>query len=120
MQKWPDAQMIRYFGIANSESILVTGLDAMKEVLEEKTYAFVKPGFMKRLLGDVMGEGLLFAEGDEHVKQAELLRCKGITSNPRLWLAMLIGPDFSSFFDGKLEEPDSCLQEGGRGTGRVL
>ncbi|KAK3316797.1 cytochrome P450 3A5 [Apodospora peruviana] len=66
-QKWPDAPMIRYLSFLNSEVILVADIDVINEVLVKQPYAFVKPGFFQRLLLPVIGRGLLFIEGEEHV-----------------------------------------------------
>lgn len=73
MRKWPDAEMIRYLSVGNSEAILVTGLDAFREVLSVKTYSFVKPAVFTKLLKPLIGNGLLFSEGEEHKKQRRLM-----------------------------------------------
>jgi hypothetical protein len=73
VRKWPDTQMIRYFTFGNSEAVLVTGLDAFRDVLSVKPYSFVKPELYKRLLGPIVGKGLVFAEGEEHKGHRKLM-----------------------------------------------
>ena len=73
MRKWPDAKMIRYFSFGNSEALLVTGLDALREILSVKTYLFVKPPVFEKLVRTIVGKGLLFAEGEEHKTQRKLV-----------------------------------------------
>ncbi|PGH20752.1 hypothetical protein AJ80_03512 [Polytolypa hystricis UAMH7299] len=72
-QTWPDAPFIKYMSVGNSEQLLVNSLEAHKEVLQAKCYSFVKPVVFTRLVGEIVGKGLLFAEGDEHKKQRRLL-----------------------------------------------
>ncbi|KAK0649244.1 cytochrome p450 monooxygenase [Cercophora newfieldiana] len=73
VRQWPDAEMIRYFTFGNAEAILVTGLDAFRDVLSVKPYSFVKPELYKRFLGPVVGKGLVFAEGEEHKAHRKLM-----------------------------------------------
>lgn len=41
--------------------------------MQTKCYDFVKPKFLERLLGEIVGTGLLFAEGHEHKKQRRMI-----------------------------------------------
>ncbi len=72
-KRWPDAPFIRYISFGNTETLLVNSLKAHQEVLQTKCYSFVKPPFLARLVGEVTGMGLVFAEGDEHRRQRRLL-----------------------------------------------
>lgn len=72
-QKWPTAPFIRYISFGNTETLLVNSLKAHREVLSTQCYSFVKPPFFARIVGEVTGMGLVFAEGDEHKKQRKLL-----------------------------------------------
>lgn len=74
MKRWPDTDFVRYTGVFNSEALLVTSLAAAKEVLQAQCYSFVKPPFFRRLIGDIVGLGLVFAEGEEHKKQRKAFR----------------------------------------------
>jgi cytochrome P450 len=51
-------------------------LRAHQEVLSTKCYSFVKPPFFARIVGEVTGMGLVFAEGEEHKTQRKLLNGK--------------------------------------------
>lgn len=72
-QKWPSSPFIRYISFGNTETLLVNSLRAHQEVLSTKCYSFVKPPFFARIVGEVTGMGLVFAEGEEHRKQRKLL-----------------------------------------------
>lgn len=66
MRKWPDANLIRFTSFGNADAVLVTGLEAWRDILTVKPYSFVKPGIFQRLIGPIVGKGLVFAEGEEH------------------------------------------------------
>ncbi|KAI2622153.1 cytochrome P450 [Hypomontagnella submonticulosa] len=73
MRKWPDAPFIRYISFAGKEVLLANSLAAHKAVLQTHVYDFVKPPFFARLVGEITGTGLLFAEGDVHRRERRLL-----------------------------------------------
>jgi cytochrome P450 len=73
MRKMPDVPMIRYFGFANSDAVLINSLQGYKEVLHTKCYSFVRTTGFRRLIQDIIGVGLVFAEGDEHRRQRKAL-----------------------------------------------
>lgn len=78
MRKFPDADLIRYFAPGNHELVVVNSPRAFREVTFTHAYAFAKPKFLKRMVGDMTGRGLFFAEGDVHRSQKKLLA--GISS----------------------------------------
>ena len=73
MRKWPDAPFIRHLSFGNSDVLLVNSVDAHKQVLQTKCYSFVKPAFFRKLLGEIVGKGLLLCEGDEHKRMRRQL-----------------------------------------------
>ncbi|KAI0380858.1 cytochrome P450 [Hypomontagnella monticulosa] len=73
MREWPDAPFIRYISFAGKEVLLANSLAAHKAVLQTHVYDFVKPPFFARLVGEITGTGLLFAEGDAHRRERRLL-----------------------------------------------
>ena len=50
----------------NRERLLLTSPKALAEVLTTNSYDFVKPRLLREGIGQVLGIGILFAEGDEH------------------------------------------------------
>ncbi|KAL9479778.1 hypothetical protein ACSS6W_004564 [Trichoderma asperelloides] len=66
VRKWPDAPFIRHLSWGNSEVLLVNNLEAAREVLQVHAYSFVKPSFFVKLVGEMMGTGLLFGVGEQH------------------------------------------------------
>jgi hypothetical protein len=60
---------IRYLTFANTELLLVNNLQAHCEVLQTKCYEFEKPEFFRRVVGELVGVGSLFTEGEEHKMQ---------------------------------------------------
>jgi hypothetical protein len=54
---------IRYLTFANTELLLVNNLQAHREVLQTKCYEFEKPEFFCRVVGELVGVGLLLPRG---------------------------------------------------------
>lgn len=54
---------IRYLTFANTELLLVNNLQAHHEVLQTKCYEFEKPEFFRRVVGELVGVGLLLPRG---------------------------------------------------------
>ena len=50
----------------NRERVLLTSPKALAEVLTTNSYDFVKPDLLRAGIGQILGIGILFAEGDEH------------------------------------------------------
>ena len=74
MRSVPNHGMIRYREFLNKECILLTSLEALREVLHTQSYTFVKPAYYRTGLGLVFGpRALPFAEGEEHKHQRKLL-----------------------------------------------
>ncbi|KAI0596764.1 cytochrome P450 [Biscogniauxia sp. FL1348] len=73
MRRWPSAPFIRVLSIGGQETLLVNSLDAHRAFVQTHAYDFVKPTFFARIVRDIAGAGLLFAEGDEHRRQRRLL-----------------------------------------------
>ncbi|KAK0702076.1 cytochrome P450 [Lasiosphaeria miniovina] len=70
---WPDAPFIRHLTLGNMEVLLVNTPEAHREVLQTHCYSFRKPDILYRLVGEIIGRGLLFTEGEEHKKQRRIL-----------------------------------------------
>ncbi|KAL6892471.1 cytochrome P450 [Trichoderma longibrachiatum] len=66
VRKWPDAPFIRYLTFGNAEVLLVNSLEAAREVLQTHGGSFVKPAFFEKLVGEMMGTGVLFSVGEQH------------------------------------------------------
>ncbi|PYI12623.1 cytochrome P450 [Aspergillus sclerotiicarbonarius CBS 121057] len=69
----PNNGLIRYRTLLNSDRLLVTSPEALAEVLTTKCYDFKKPQWLVTELKQVLGVGLLLAEGDEHRAQRKIL-----------------------------------------------
>lgn len=44
----------------------MNSLEAARQVLQVYSYSFVKPSFFEKLVGEMMGTGLLFGVGEAH------------------------------------------------------
>lgn len=70
MTRWvdevPHDGLIYYRFIFNADRILLASPQAVGEVLVQKSYDFMKPGFLRGGVAQILGEGILLAEGDEH------------------------------------------------------
>jgi cytochrome P450 len=73
MRTWPNEPMIRYFGFGNSDAVLINDLRVYKDVLHTQCYSFVRTTGFRRLIMDIIGIGLVFAEGEEHKRQRRVL-----------------------------------------------
>lgn len=65
--------LLCYRTFLNSERVLVVSPEALSEVLVTKCYDFKKPDFLIAELRQLLGMGILLAEGDEHKKQRKAL-----------------------------------------------
>lgn len=61
--------VVRFWGMFGEPRLMITDPVAMDYVLRKRERAFPKLRLAKRLIGSVMGEGLLVAEGDVHRRQ---------------------------------------------------
>lgn len=52
---------------------MVNSPQSHKEVLQTQCYSFKKPAFYERVVGEIAGSGILFAEGEEHKRIRRLL-----------------------------------------------
>lgn len=70
MREWastiPNDGLIRYLHAMNAERVMITSPKALGEVLVTKNYEFIKPSTFRHGLGQLLGIGILLAEGDEH------------------------------------------------------
>lgn len=73
MKQWPDSPLIRFLDLANQEVVMLNSVKATKDVLQTNCYTFVKPAFLRRVLGEITGVGLLFSEGESHKRQRKIL-----------------------------------------------
>ena len=78
MRTWPSEHFIRHLSFGNSEVLLVNSLEAHKEVLQTKAYSLVKPKVFEKLIGELVGKGVLFSVGAEHRHQRRFLAGKSI------------------------------------------
>ena len=58
--------LIYYRMIFNAERLILTTPKAIGEVLVQKSYEFIKPTFLRGGIAQILGVGLVLAEGDEH------------------------------------------------------
>ncbi|EGE79609.2 cytochrome P450, variant [Blastomyces dermatitidis ER-3] len=109
MRKFPDADLIRYVAPGNQELVLVNSPRAFREVTFTHAYAFAKPRFLKRLVGDMVGGGLFFAEGEVHRKQKKLLAGPFLNSNVRHLLPVfeLKADELSSSLGAEFENSET-------------
>lgn len=62
----PNDGLIRYYSPGNLEKVLVTGTNALNEILVSKVYDFEKSNALRISLLRYTGRGILLAEGEEH------------------------------------------------------
>lgn len=62
----PNDGLIRYMSWFNVERLLLTSPQTLAEVLVTNSYDFIKPEITRARLGQLLGFGVLLAEGHEH------------------------------------------------------
>lgn len=65
--------IVRYFLPLGAERLSIAGDDALKRVLLRNPYNYPKPLRVREWMGRVLGNGVLLAEGAEHVHQRKVL-----------------------------------------------
>lgn len=77
LRRWsreiPNDGLIRYRSLFNKERLLLTTPKALSEVLTVKPYDFIRPELLRSGVGQILGIGILFAEGDDHKIQRKNL-----------------------------------------------
>ncbi|TDZ41262.1 Cytochrome P450 monooxygenase FUM15 [Colletotrichum trifolii] len=120
MRRWPDAHLVRYFSIGNTETLMVNSLAAFKEVQQTKAYSFHKSQLAARMFSPITGHGLMFSEGDERKRKRTQLAKAFSNQNTRRMLPVFqlkarqlcesinqeIGGD-----DRKIVEVEHCLRK---------
>ncbi|KAI1136470.1 cytochrome P450 [Hypoxylon sp. FL0543] len=106
---WPDSPFIRYLILANKEILLINTVEAHRQILQTKCYDFVKPKFLERLLGEIVGTGLLFAESHEHKRQRKMIL--NVFSVPNMKKLIPVfqqkAEEMTLFIQRKMKEDDS-------------
>ncbi|KAK7958011.1 cytochrome P450 [Apiospora saccharicola] len=80
MKQWPDAPIIRYLGVFNREVLVVNSLTSYKNLVQTNCYALAKPGWWRGVTRDIVGDGIIVMEGEEHRTHRKML--SGILSAP--------------------------------------
>lgn len=62
----PNNGLIRYYGFLNQERLLVTSPRGLGEILVQQGYDFSKTFALKWSIARITGEGLGYAEGEQH------------------------------------------------------
>ncbi|TFY74216.1 hypothetical protein EWM64_g9797, partial [Hericium alpestre] len=73
-EKWLDkyGPVIKYKGFLNLDRVLTLDLRAINHVLSHPMI-YEKPEQVRRSLGEFLGQGLLFVEGDQHKQQRRIM-----------------------------------------------
>ncbi|KAI5276376.1 cytochrome P450 [Aureobasidium subglaciale] len=66
MREAPTSQIIRYFGVLNSERLLLTDPKDIKQVMESQAYEFGRSYLIRRLLSSILGKNSLVVSDGAH------------------------------------------------------
>jgi len=66
MDTVPHDRFFRYLDIFNKEIVVPTDLRAIAEVYQIKADEYMKPSKGKMIIEEVLGNGLIVAEGQDH------------------------------------------------------
>ncbi|KAI8188927.1 hypothetical protein KHU50_000112 [Colletotrichum sp. SAR 10_65] len=111
MRNWPKERFIRYTSFGNSNAILVTQLDAFKEIFQTKANAFVKPEFNKRMITPITGVGMVFTEGEESRSQRKLLSPRFAMTNMKQTMPLFRskGKQFCQYLDQLVDSQSDAV-----------
>jgi hypothetical protein len=70
----PNNGLLRFYQDDKQERVLVVGAQALNEILVSNTNTFIKPSFVHRNLYNVVGNGILLAEGEIHKVRSTFAR----------------------------------------------
>ncbi|KAL1600452.1 hypothetical protein SLS60_006838 [Paraconiothyrium brasiliense] len=73
MKQYPSAPVIRYLTFGNTEVLVANSLEAFRELLQTKCYDFKKPDRWHRIVGEIIGKGVINMEGDDHRAARKML-----------------------------------------------
>lgn len=73
MRQYPSAPVIRYLTFGNTEVLVANSLEAFRELLQTKCYQFRKPDRWHRIVGEIIGVGVVNMEGDDHRAARKML-----------------------------------------------
>jgi cytochrome P450 len=63
------SQVIRYFGVLNSERLLLMDPKDIKQVMDSETYEFGRSYLIRRLLSPILGKtSLVVSDGADHIR----------------------------------------------------
>ncbi|RIB26170.1 cytochrome P450 [Gigaspora rosea] len=65
--------IVRYHGLLNETNILISDPKLIKQVLINNTYDYQRLIFLEILLRRLVGESIIFAEGDSHKRQRKMM-----------------------------------------------
>ncbi|CAG8454778.1 16948_t:CDS:2 [Racocetra fulgida] len=65
--------MVRYHGILNKPYLIISDPTLVQQILVNCSYDYPKLIFDRALIKDLLGEGILLAEGDSHKRQRKIL-----------------------------------------------
>ncbi|KAI5193643.1 cytochrome P450 [Aureobasidium subglaciale] len=69
MPEAPTSQIIRYFGVLNSERLLLTDPKDIKQVMDSQAYEFGRSYLIRRLLSPILGKNsLVVSDGADHMR----------------------------------------------------
>lgn len=73
-QEIPNEGFIKYHGILNAQKVLVTDPNAVNDILTMRSYSFIKPPAISKIIRSLLGNGLVVVEGDAHKNQKKALQ----------------------------------------------
>ncbi|TIC97250.1 Cytochrome P450 72A13 [Colletotrichum higginsianum] len=107
-RKWPNEPFIKFTGFGNADCLLINSLEAYKEIFQTKSYSFVKAQFNTRVIVQVTGTGMAFAEGEAHKSQRKLLAPQFALSNVKRAIPLFKskGKELIEHFNSRIKAHD--------------
>lgn len=114
-REFPEEPLIRFRTGLDTTILLVNSTGAARDLFSGRMcYKFRKPAWFSRLIGEVAGVGLLFAEGDAHKYQRKLLTPCFSPPNLRKLLPVFRAKaaELADFADRQLGDKEEGVLEG--------
>ncbi|KAG0317035.1 hypothetical protein BGZ99_006542 [Dissophora globulifera] len=84
--------LVRYLGIFCRERLLLADPKAIQHVFGTNSYRYHKPTRVITILGQILGKGVLLAEGDAHKKQRKMLNPAFGHKHIKEMVSIMVGP----------------------------
>ncbi|KAI8605700.1 cytochrome P450 [Dissophora ornata] len=105
--------LVRYLGLFNSERLLLADPKAIQHVFGTHSYNYPKSSRTVRILSQILGNGVLLAEGDAHRKQRKMLNPAFSLGHIKEMLPIMANPAarLAKIWEGRVDQSEKKAVE---------